>query len=49
MNLVDISRSLVFSLPRTGTVVTMVGRTASGDTVWGDVSFWFLTILPLFC
>ena len=26
---------LFFSLPRSGTVVTMVGRTASGDTVFG--------------
>jgi hypothetical protein len=42
---------LFFSLPRSGTVVTMVGRTASGDTVFGgEVSFFgFLTILPLFC
>ena len=37
---------LFFSLPRTGTTVTMVGRTASGETVLGgDVSFLgFLTI-----
>lgn len=42
---------LFFSLPRSGTWVTMVGRTASGDTdLGGDVSFFgFLTILPLFC
>ena len=37
---------LFFSLPRTGTTVTTVGRTASGETVLGgDVSFLgFLTI-----
>ena len=42
---------LFFSLPRSGTWVTTVGRTASGDTdLGGDVSFFgFLTILPLFC
>jgi hypothetical protein len=42
---------LFFSFPRSGTWVTMVGRTASGDTgLGGDVSFFgFLTILPLFC
>jgi hypothetical protein len=42
---------LFFSLPRSGTWVTMVGRTASGDTdLGGEVSFFgFLTILPLFC
>ena len=40
-----------FNLPRTGTTVVMVGRTASGDTaLGGDVSFLgFLTILLLFC
>ena len=42
---------LFFNLPRTGTWVTTVGRTASGDTVLGgDVSFFgFLTILLVFC
>jgi len=37
---------LFLSLPRTGTTVTTVGRTASGETVLGgDVSFLgFLTI-----
>jgi hypothetical protein len=42
---------LFFSLPRNGTCVTMVGRTASGDTVFGgEVSFLgFLTILLVFC
>ena len=40
-----------FNLPRTGTTVVTVGRTASGDTgLGGDVSFLgFLTILLLFC
>ena len=42
---------LFFSLPRSGTWVTMVGRTASGDTdLGGEVSFFgFLTILLVFC
>ncbi|MBC7719167.1 MAG: hypothetical protein H7Z77_05180 [Chitinophagaceae bacterium] len=42
---------LFFSLPRTGTCVTTVGRTASGDTnLGGEVSFFgFLTILLVFC
>ena len=37
---------LFLSLPRTGTTVVTVGRTASGETVLGgDVSFFgFLTI-----
>ena len=39
------------ALPRTGTTVVMVGRTASADTaLGGEVSFLgFLTILLLFC
>ena len=51
-NLLLVRRGHLFlSLPRTGTCVTMVGRTASGDTDFGgDVSFFgFLTILLVFC
>ena len=42
---------LFFNLPRTGTCVTTVGRTASGDTDFGgEVSFFgFFTILLVFC
>ena len=44
-------RAAFLSLPRTGTTVVIVGRTASADTgLGGAVSFLgFLTILLLFC
>jgi hypothetical protein len=44
-------RGAFFSLPRTGTTVTMVGRTASAETgLGGAVSFLgFFVILLLFC